>query len=467
MSNELAKAARQETLAALRAKALAAHRQDKLDEAKELYRRYLATEPGDALVWSNLGALLRKEGAHILARAAQRRAYELSPELEAIRANLANILADLGDAGEALELRQTVSADRPDHAETKAMIGKSLRSLGRYDDAVAYLGKAWADHPDYPELGIQLAMSQLAAGDYAAGFRNFDVRWQTNELTPRNMTKPKWDGSLLDGKRILVMPEQGYGDGIAFARFLPALQRFNPAKVMMLTEKPVARLFDGVAGADWVGPQMPEPDDYDVWTNIMDLPPLHFDVEPAVPAPTVLSVPEDSQARARAVTRPFEDRFRVGVVWTGSLTYRGNRYRSFSHTEFHSLVDLPALQLFSLYKGPETKLLYADGTANLIMDVGSLDRDFADCAAMMQRMDLVITSDTATAHLAGSLGVPVWVLLHWDPFWMWGHEGVTTPWYPSMHLIRQNAPRDWANVFVRVRSKLAELIERWGGMNAT
>ena len=106
MSNELAKAARQETLAALRAKALAAHRQDKLDEAKELYRRYLATEPGDALVWSNLGALLRKEGAHILARAAQRRAYELSPELEAVRANLANILADLGDAGEALELRQ-------------------------------------------------------------------------------------------------------------------------------------------------------------------------------------------------------------------------------------------------------------------------------------------------------------------------------------------------------------------------
>lgn len=467
MNRKAAKEAAPPKVATLRDKAVAAHRDGNSKEAKELYRRYLATEPGDALMWSNLGALLRKDGAHVLARAAQRRAHELSPEVEAIRTNLANVLADLGETEEALDLRLAVLSGRPDSAETKAMIGKALRSLGRYQESVTFLAQAANDHPDYSEIGIQLAMSQLAAGDYATGFRTFDIRWRTNELTPRKMTQPKWDGGPLEGKCILVMPEQGFGDGIAFSRFLPALQRLNPAKVLLLTEKPVARLYDGLAGADWVGVQMPGPEDYDVWTNIMDLPPVHFDVDSTVPDPTRLSVPVDSVTRALALTRPFEDRFRVGVVWTGSLTYRGNRYRSFSHTEFHALLDLPELQLFSLYKGPETAALHADGSANLIMDVGSLDRDFGDCAAMMQRMDLVITSDTATAHLAGSLGIPVWLLLHWDPFWMWGHDGLTTSWYPSMRLIRQKTPRDWSSVFVCVRDRLSNRIERWREVSGT
>jgi hypothetical protein len=173
-------------------------------------------------------------------------------------------------------------------------------------------------------------------------------------------------------------------------------------------------------------------------------------------------VPEDSRARARRITAPFRDRFRVGVVWCGSVTYRGNAFRSFPHTELHALLDLPGLQMFSLYKGPELAAFQADGTSAFVLDAGGSDRDFADCAAMMEEMDLVVTSDTATAHLAGSLGVPVWTLLHWDAFWLWQIARETTPWYPSMRLIRQERPRDWAGVLARVRRDLADRIAAAG-----
>jgi hypothetical protein len=151
----------------------------------------------------------------------------------------------------------------------------------------------------------------------------------------------------------------------------------------------------------------------------------------------------------------------VGVVWCGSVTYRANAFRSFSHTEFHRLLDIDGLQMFSLYKGPELEAFQKDGTGAFIVDAASTDRDFADCAAMMQEMDLVITSCTATCHIAGSLGVPVWTLLHWDAFWLWTHQGAETPWYPSMRLIRQSRPRDWEGVFAKLRQRLLARMADW------
>jgi len=153
---------------------------------------------------------------------------------------------------------------------------------------------------------------------------------------------------------------------------------------------------------------------------------------------------------AEAIVAPYGDKVRVGVVWSGSETFKGNDFRSFSHRQFLPLTDIDGVQLFSLYKGPRTEALHADGSSAFILDVGSSDRDFADCAANMRAMDLVITSDTATAHVAGSLGVPTWCVLHWDPFWFFGHSGDGTPWYPSMRLFRQSRPRDWDGVFDHV-----------------
>jgi hypothetical protein len=442
-------------IAALRARAIELHRAQKLDEALPVYADYLSRQPDDAGIWSNLGALFRSTARHDLSLAAQDRAHALNPQDRGITNNLANVLSDIGRYDRAIPLRHQLIDQDPTDAMQKAMVGKALRGQGLYAQSIAWLEQCLADHPEFLELRIQLALSELADRRYSSGFRNYDVRWQTGELKPRALTKPQWDHTPLDGKTILVLPEQGFGDAVTFARFLPVLRRYNPARILLFCEKPLLRLFRDVAGPDWIGTDQPGP--YDVWTNMMDLPPLHFDQTDTIPAPTRLTIPDDSRARARAIAAPHDGKLKVGVVWCGSVTYRGNAFRSFSHSHFRGLIDIPGLQMFSLYKGPELKSFQQDGTSAFIVDTASSDRDFADCAAMMQEMDLVITSCTAICHIAGSLGVPTWTLLHWDAFWLWQHSGDTTPWYPSMRLIRQTAPRDWDGVFARLRANLAPM----------
>lgn len=441
----------------LRARAVDLHRAGKRAEALGAYTAYLARVPDDGAMWSNLGALFRTEGRHDAALRAQERAFALQPDSLSVINNLANILNDIGQHDRSVALRRQALARDPGDANQKAMIGKALRASGRYADAIAHLAPAAAQHPDFAELRIQLALAQLADRDYVAGFDTYRARWETGELTPRKMTVREWDGGPLDGKRIAILPEQGFGDAITFARFAPALRRFNPAQVLMLTEKPLSRVLSDVAGVDRADPQIAE-SQIDCWVNMMDLPLHHFRADPAVPAPTRLHVPADSVDRARAIVAPHRNRFRVGVVWTGSMTYRANAFRSFHHSDLLPLVDVPGVQLFSLYKGPGLAEFQADGTGAFILDAASGDRDFADCAAMMRELDLVITSCTVTAHLAGSLGVPVWTLLHWDAFWLWQHTGDRTDWYPSMHLIRQDRPRDWAGVMARVKDRLSQTV---------
>jgi len=193
----------------------------------------------------------------------------------------------------------------------------------------------------------------------------------------------------------------------------------------------------------------------------MDMGAVHFATSDTVPPPTRVSIPDDAHARARKIAAPFEDTFKVGVVWTGSVTYKGNRFRSFSHTDFLPLADIPGVQLFSLYKGPELAKYHADGSDAFIIDAAGSERNFGDSAAMMEQMDLVISSDTATAHLAGSLQVPAWTVLHWDAFWVWRHRGDSTDWYPGMRLFRQRAALEWDDVMTQVSTALrAKIGER-------
>ncbi|TNC74228.1 tetratricopeptide repeat protein [Rubellimicrobium roseum] len=450
--------AAEDDLTALRSHAIAAHRAGRRAEALPLYAAVLARAPDDAGIWTNLGALLRAEGHYDQARRAQERAFALDPTAPGVLNNLANILNDLGEHERSLALRREIMRAAPHDPNHLAMAGKSLRSLGRLDEGIELLEDGVRRFPAHAEMKIQLALTQLAARRYGAGFGHYAARWETGELAPRRIEAPKWDGGPIEGRTILVLPEQGFGDALCFARFLPILRHIEPASVLLLSENPLLRLMQGVEGADRVASSM-RADEFDVWVDMMDLPIIHFAVDDAVPPPTRLSIPEDSRARARGIVAPFRDRLKVGVVWCGSVTYRANAFRSFPHTELHALLDLPGLQLFSLYKGPELAAFQADGTSAFIVDAGSTDRDFADCAALMEEMDLIVTSDTVTAHLAGSLGRPVWTLLHWDAFWLWGPKGDTTPWYPSMRLIRQDRPRDWSGVLGRVRADLAARLQ--------
>ncbi len=446
------------TLQQLRQDAMKAQQDGALDKAARDYAAYLAQVPGDVAMWSNLGVLHRVAGRHKMAQRVQERAFALAPDDIGVRNNMANILSDLGQYDRSIQLRRDILKEQPDNAQHKAMIGRSLRGKGAYAEAIAYLKSVIPDHPEDAELQIQLAFAQLGSGDYANALQNYKARWRAGELQPRNLPFPEWQGEALDGKTIVVLPEQGFGDAVLFARFLTVLNG-RGATVQLVTKRPLMRLFDGLAGVDQLIPELTRDTNADYWVNMMDLAAIYFEDEAKIPAPTQLSVPDAATQRAQAMTAKLQDRFKVGVVWTGSLTYKGNAFRSFSHTDFLPLTEVEGAQLFSLYKGPALEAYYADGSDGLIVDVGSSEQDFADCAAMMQAMDLVITSDTATAHVAGSLGVPVWTVLHWDAFWVWRHQGETTDWYPGMRLFRQRTPLVWGDVMAEVKTALEKKVK--------
>ena len=429
------------------------HQEGRLPEAAALYARYLAHVPTDASAWSNLGVLHRVAGRHEQSLRAQKRAVALAPDDVGFRSNYANILSDIGRYEQSIAQREWVLQRDPENLNHRAMIGRCLRGTGRYQDAVVYLEAASAAYPADVEMKMQLAFAQLGAGDYARAFETYTARWDAGELQPRDLPFPQWKDEPLAGKTVLVMPEQGFGDAVLFARFVPLLREMG-AKVYCVVERPLQALFEGLEGADWTGPSIPAGAKIDYWINMMDLAGMHFAKSKEVPAPTTLHVPADSTRRAARIVAPYEEALKVGVIWTGSVTYKGNAFRSFSHTDFLPLTDIAGVQLFSLYKGPMLDPYFADGTAGFIVDAGSDERGFADTAATMQAMDLIITSDTATAHIAGSLGVPTWTVLHWDPFWVWTHQGDTTLWYPKMRLFRQQTPLEWSEVMSEIKGAL-------------
>lgn len=436
----------------LRKSAIAAHNKDD-SSALQAYARYLSLAPDDGPMWSNLGVLHRKHGRYHAALRAQQRAQALAPNEIGGRNNYANILSDLGRYDESIAAREWILAQLPDDVNQKSLIGRCLRGQGAYDKAIAYLQKALEDHPEDSELALQLAFAQLGACDYAAAFETYRVRWQSEELKAPDLSYPEWQGEPLDGKTLLVMPEQGYGDAILFARFVPSLKAAG-ARVMFLAEKPVAPLFEGLEGAEWVGTTFKKTQAVDYWINSMDMARVHFRHTGHIPPPAKLNVPQDSKLRAADILEPYPNVLKVGVVWTGSMTYKGNGFRSFQHTDLLPLVDIPGVQLVSLYKGKALDAFNADGTSAFILDAAGTERHFGDSAAMMQSLDLVISSDTATLHLAGSLGVPTWGVLHWDPFWVWRHAGETTDWYPGMRLFRQKRALEWSEVIAEVATAL-------------
>jgi hypothetical protein len=392
-----------------------------------------------------------------LAALSQRRALECEPVQTGTINNAANALFDNGDIEDSLDLRlklQTLEPDQPNHW---AFAAKCLRGLRRYAEAVDMAETGLAMDGEHVELHLQLAFSKLSLGEYSIGFKEYDWRWQGDELTPPSFPMAKWQGEPLAGKTILAVPEQGFGDTIIVARFLRQMKD-QGATIYTPCKGPLLRLFAGMECIDKLNPTNQDLADVDYWTPYMDMPLYLGTTIKTVPAPTVLNIPIESTARAKARVAPTQEKFNVGVLWSGSVTYRANHKRSFDHQKFLGLADIPGLQMFSLYKGPLLDGFLTDGSSSFIQNAGGEDRDFADSAALIQELDLVITMDSAIAHVAGSIGAPVWNMLHDNPYWLYEPFEDHTPWYPSMRMVRQSQGESWDDVFKRVRADLIPLV---------
>ncbi|MFL1463062.1 tetratricopeptide repeat protein [Roseococcus sp. DSY-14] len=381
-------------------------------EAGQRYRTALALAPGRAAVWSNLGNALTAQGRDAAALAAQRRALRLQPGDATILYNLAT----------------------------------SLTRAGRQAEAIpAYEAAHAAGHP---QALWNLARARLAHGDWAGGFRDYECRIAQGMVADRPRPGARWDGRPFPEQTLLLLTEQGFGDTVWILRYLPAL-RARGGRVVMECRPELAPLVAPLVD-EVVPPGAAVPAEWHL--HVCSLP-LAFAPE-VPPLPPLPPEPARVERLREAVAGPG---LRVGIIWSGSVTFGSNHWRAAPLDRFLDAFRWPGVRLFSLQKGPPEAELAAHPLRGAVTDLAPLLRDFADTAAALSLLDLVIMTDSAVAHLAGAMNRPVWVLLGRAPHWLWGEGREDTPWYPSLRLFRMPpGPLEWEGVFDRAAAALLQ-----------
>ncbi|MCM8738515.1 tetratricopeptide repeat-containing glycosyltransferase family protein [Azospirillum sp. A1-3] len=417
--------------------------------------------PHDAGAWSTLGVLLRRSGKLNVAIACHNRALNCAPENANIWTNLGNALTEAGRLADAVAAQEEALRREPDNPRVafNAIVG--LRQAGRFAEALALIDRAGGATAD-PALRWERALIRLQIGDYVHGFDDYGARRALPTYNGRSATLPAWDGGVLDGRSVFLTSEQGLGDALLMARYLPLVKALG-GRVLYEGHADLRRVLSGLPIDEyrgWGGPV-----DGDVEASQMDLPGLLGTTLASIPPPVRLTVPEEARRKALGILGPREPGIlRVGIVWSGRVTFADNARRATGLAPFLRFAEIPGVQLYSLQKGPPEAELAALGPARqLVVPLGPELEDFADTAAMVEQLDLVIMTDSSVAHLAGALGTPVWNLVQYVPYWIYGFTGAWTPWYPTMRLFRQGMDLDWRPVFDAAAGALRAEVRRRTG----
>jgi Tfp pilus assembly protein PilF len=431
---------------------------DELTAAAEHLRRAVALAPQLPQAHYNLGNLFEKQAALEEAAASFRRAAELQPDFYEAHNNLGAVLSKTGADAPALASFEQALALKPAHAEAHHNVGNALADLGRYDQALTSFRQAIALDAAHVQASFSEAMLLLLRGELRAGFEKYESRWRLETLPPRGFPAPLWNGEDLAGRTILLHAEQGYGDTIQCLRYVPQVAARGRAVLEVPKELLglARRLQEAKPGIDSViarGDALP---DFDLQCPLFSLPRAFGTTIETIPGevPYLSAAPE-------AIAR-WGDRLgdgpglKVGLAWAGSAQHRNDARRSIMIDELEPLFGLAGIRWFSLQVGSRAGDL-ARLPGGRVTDLSHALTDFAETAAAIHNLDLVIAVDTAVAHLAGALGKPAFVLLRARPDWRWLLARQDSPWYPSLRLFRQHQAGDWENVVARVRAALTRL----------
>jgi tetratricopeptide (TPR) repeat protein len=437
----------------------------KPEKAEPAFRQAARLKPSSADVKNNLGVSLARQNRLEDAAATYRQALVLRPDYAEAHANLGHALRLLGRLHEARHHAEQACNLRPDCAEAHNNRGLVHRDLGDLEAAMACYQRALELAPEHAEARLNRALAWLAQGDFSRGWPEYEWRWRVPSKRVRSFPVPQWDGSPLAGRRILLHTEQGLGDVLQFIRFAPLVQARGGRVVLEAPRELVAILSD-CPGIDQLVVQGTPLPDFPVHCPLLSLPyVLQTQLKSLPAAVPYLRAHPRRLAKWRGRLQSLQG-FKVGIAWQGNPTYPGDRQRSPGLEHFTALARTPGLQLVSLQKGPGSEQVSGLKGNLPLHELSGLDADgnaFMDTAAVMKLLDLVVTSDTAVVHLAGALGVPVWVLLPFAADWRWLCGRSDSPWYPTMRLFRQNEPGDWPGVFHRVTAALGEATEATRG----
>jgi tetratricopeptide (TPR) repeat protein/glycosyltransferase involved in cell wall biosynthesis len=428
--------------------------QGKLDEALAVCQQAIQKLPSHAEAHCNLGIVFHKQGKIANAIACYHQALSLKPDFPTALNNLGKAFEDDGKMAEAIECYQRAIELQPDGINSCNGLGNALRQQGQFTDAVACYSHGVEFNKTHPEAHLNLALALLLMGDFERGFSEYEWRLlvQEKQFPTNNFIQPFWDGKDLEGKTILLCPEQGLGDAIQFIRYADLVKQ-KGGNVIVWCSPQLQRLFEQVWAIDRLIVDPETAPDFDVRAQLMSLPHLLGTTLATIPA----QVPYLAPPPGLEFTLHPTYNLKVGIVWSGNPKNSQNDLRSFPLTCVVKLLDIPGVEFYSLQKEcPEAERTLLEPMQ--IADLSPYLHDFADTAAAILALDLVISMDTSVAHLAGALGKPVWILLCFTPDWRWMLEGEESPWYPTARLFRQEKAGDWEGVFGRVALALKTLI---------
>jgi len=424
----------------------------RLDEAGNSHRKALRLDPNHASAHNHFGTILAKRGRPDEAERHYRDALRINPNHVEAHNNLgvALIAQERPEAAEPY-LRAALRLNSG-YTDAYANLGGALRNMGRVAEAEAVYEAGLQLAPDSTVLRHNLAGLLLLTGRFEAGWRWYEARQRLPGAAPARFTVPQWQGDDLSDRVLLLHAEQGAGDAILACRYL----KLFPTGTRLILEVPAAlrRLLAGLGEFGQLvthGETLPH---FDLHCPLMSLPLAFGTALDGIPGTTPYIEAEPRAAegwRQRLAELPG---LRIGLVWAGNPDYADDRRRSIPADLLAPLATLPGLSFVSLQKQPDGALppvSLTDWTAELA--------DFADTAALIAGLDLVVGVDTAVIHLAGALGTPAWLLNRFDPHWLWLQDRTDSPWYPGLRQFRQDRPGDWPSVIAAVSAGLMQLIE--------
>lgn len=437
-------------------------KQKKFDEAATSYRSALAIDSDFVPAHNGLGAALLSLGQLDEAEIAFGEALDLDPRNAEAYCNIGNLWRNSGNLEKAVESLQRALEIQPGLIEAHINLGNALKSLGDTEGSLESYKNALAIDLKNPETHWNYAQMLLLKGRFKEGWPEYEWRSQCSEFQSMNFSAegPKWDGDDLNGKSVLLHAEQGLGDTIQFIRFASVIAE-QGGEVMVECPPAISWLVQtapGVRMANKIDRSVP----CDFQTSLTSLPHILKIEEETIPA----EVPYFSVNTDWAENwgkKLGDEGFRVGINWQGNPSYKADGNRSMALRFFEPLAKIPSVRLISLQKKNGLEQLQSLPAGMIVETLGD-DFDegpdaFIDTSAVMMNLDLIITSDTSVAHLAGALARPVWTLLPFVPDWRWMLDRDDSPWYPSMRLFRQETVGDWVGVFANVEKALRQRLD--------
>jgi Flp pilus assembly protein TadD len=444
--------------------------QGRAPEAMAYYLRAHQFNPNDFGILNNLGIVLWEQGRPDRAATFYRRALELEPSSFDTQMNLGVALSDLGQFDDALVWLRSAFALRPDSAEVWDNLGMTLARKNLWAEAMAHYDKAIELRPDFGEAHRNRALGWLAHGDFERGWPEAEWRLKCRNPPGFRVEKPRWAGEHLAGKTIMLHWEQGLGDTLQFIRFAPQVAD-RGGRVWVFCQRPLARLVARCEAVDRVFDETTPVPPFDIHAPLMSVPAILGTTLSSLPQAPYLSpdaatieVWRCALARSLGVSN-LASVYKIGIAWQGNPQNKIDRWRSFPLELLAPLAKIPGVRLISLQKGPGIEQLSALGerfpVALLDTQIAGLEprRDFLDTAAVMSLLDLVVTPETAVAHLAGALAVKCWVALCHAGDWRWMVEGGQCAWYSHSRLFRQTTMGAWDDVFARMAGALEQELE--------